>query len=100
LVITETPEQINERVTEAANIVRAGLAAAASDIMEGLLKADVPDAAAVMMIGARMFLAETHESIADQIGANKANMRHHLLETVGSYFDAYAAKSLVEKVQG
>jgi predicted transcriptional regulator len=98
--VTETTEQINERVTEAANIVRAGLAAAATDIMEGLLKADVPDAAAVMMIGARMFLAETHESIADQIGANKAEMRRHLLDTVGAYFDEYARKSIVEKMQG
>ncbi len=97
-VAEENEGERRQRLNFLADSARAGLFAAGSDIFEQMQAANVREAPAIIMQAASMMVAELHEQIAHQRGADKAKVKAAMLEALGLYFDRYAAKSVQEAV--
>lgn len=74
-----------------ADIARAGLHDAAKDILAAMVEGQIPEPSICVITGGCQFLAELYEEVAEQTGADKAQMREHMVSSVGIYFDTYAA---------
>jgi hypothetical protein len=91
-----TEQEDKQRANFTANACRAGLFASAVDIMEQMIEAKTPKAAAALMIGATMFAAEIVHNTIHSAGGDIPRAREWLLTCVGDYFDQYSEQAVRE----
>jgi hypothetical protein len=90
----ETNEELQQRINFLADSARAGMFAAGADMLEQLTAAGHREAPAIIMQAAAMMVAELHEQVAHQRGADKSKVKAAMLSAVGLYFDRYCAMSV------